>query len=370
MEKQKKIMAVVNTRPDAIKMCPLIKELRAREGISVVVCSTGQHRELLSEALKLFSVKPDYELGVMKEGQDLFHVTSAVLLGIGEILRAERPDILMVHGDTTGAFAAALAGFYEGVPVHHVEAGLRSADIFLPFPEEFNRRAIGLMASYHFAPTVVAGENLYSEGVACDNVSVTGNTVIDALRETVCEDFSHPVLNWAEGTRLILLTAHRRENQGEGIRNIFSAVRRMLAERDDVRVVYPVHPSPAVSRVAREFFAENEKVMLCPPLDARTLHNLLAKCYFTLTDSGGIQEEAVALGIPVLVARNNTERREGLLAGGMRLVGVSEETVYRGMRALLDSPALRYAMSEAENPFGEGSPSRKIADVIGARGIV
>ena len=364
MEKNKKIMAVVNTRPDAIKMCPLIKELRSREGISVSVCSTGQHKELLAEALDIFSVVPDCDLEIMREGQDLSHITSAVLDGMRSVLRSQRPDALIVHGDTTGAFAAALAGFYEGIPVYHVEAGLRSCDILSPFPEEFNRRAIGLMASYHFAPTTAAEENLLAEGVYADAVSVTGNTVMDALSETVERDFTHPALKWAEGSRLILLTAHRRENHGEGIRNIFSAVRRILSERANVKVIYPVHPNPAVRETAMEFFRENEKVMLCPPLDVRTLHNLLAKCYFTLTDSGGIQEEAAALGVPVLVARNNTERREGLAAGGMRLVGVTEETVYRGMRSLLDSPALRYAMSKAENPFGDGSPSRKIADIV------
>lgn len=364
MEKKKKIMAVVNTRPDAIKMCPLVKELKNREELSVVLCSTGQHRELLSEALEIFSVIPDYDLGIMRERQDLSYVTVSVINGIRDVIKAESPDALMVHGDTTGAFAAALAGFYEGIPVYHVEAGLRSCDAFSPFPEEFNRRAIALMATHHFAPTAAAEENLLSEGVCPDTVSVTGNTVMDALFETVERDFTHPALKWAEGSRLILLTAHRRENQGDGIRNIFSAVRRILCERDNVRVIYPVHPNPAIGETAREFFEQNEKVMLCPHLDARTMHNLLAKCYFILTDSGGIQEEAAALGIPVLVARNNTERREGLVTGGMRLVGVTEETVYRGMRSLLDSPALRYAMSTAKNPFGEGSPSRKIADII------
>jgi len=364
MKAKKKVMTIVGTRPDAIKMCPLINELKSRGDFEVVVCATGQHRELLTEALKVFSVDPDYDLKIMRNSQDLFDITQAVLSGMKDIMDREHPDVLLVHGDTTGAFAAALAAFYKKIPVCHVEAGLRTYDIDAPFPEEYNRRAIALVSSYHFAPTENARWNLISEGIDDYSVSVTGNTVIDALRNTVSDCYRHPELEWARGSRLILMTAHRRENQGRALENIFSAVRRIISEREDVKVIYPVHPNPLISELAADSLGACERIHLCPPLDAVAFHNILSACYFVLTDSGGIQEEAAALGKPVLVARNTTERQEGLLSGGMRLVGTSEGTVYRGLRELLDNRGLYYAMARAKNPYGDGNASRCISDIM------
>lgn len=362
--KKKKIMAIVGTRPDAVKMCPLINELRKREELSVSVCSTGQHKELLASVLRIFDVTPDYDLDIMRDGQDLFDITLRVMEGLREIYERERPDTVLVHGDTTGSFAAALAAFYKKIPVCHVEAGLRTYDLTSPYPEEFNRRAISLMADYHFAPTDTAMENLLSEGVEDSKVSVTGNTVVDALSDTVRTDHYHPLLQWAEDSRLILLTAHRRENLGEAMKNIFLAVRRVLDEYEDVKVVYPVHPNPAVRELAEKMLGGHERLRISEPLGVRDFHNLISASYLVLTDSGGVQEEAVSLGRPTLVIRNTTERQEGVLSGGIRLVGTGEETVYRGIRALLDSKALYYAMSRARSPFGKGDASCRIADIV------
>lgn len=364
MKKKKKVIAVVGTRPDAIKMCPLIIELRSREDIEVKVCATGQHRELLSSALDAFGVTPDVELRIMSEGQSLFDITDRLLLAFGELLDKESADYVMVHGDTASAFCAALAAFYKRVPICHIEAGLRTYDLSSPFPEEFYRRAIGLMATYHFAPTEAAGRNLICEGVDESRVFVTGNTVVDALGITSDTDGECSTYHVEGNGRLILLTAHRRENQGEAMRSIFSAVLRILDEFPDVRVVYPVHPSPAVRSIAREFFAQHPRVMLCEPLGVMDFHRLLSCCYLALTDSGGVQEEAASLRRPVLVIRNTTERQEGVASGGIRLVGTGEGSVYRGIRALLTDPSLYYAMTRAESPFGRSGASKRIADVV------
>ncbi len=364
MKDKKKIMAVVGTRPDAIKMCPLINELKGRDDFSVVVCATGQHKELLSGVLDIFGVTPDYDLDIMKKGQDLFDITSAVLSGVRQVIDTEQPHALLVHGDTTSAFAAALAAFYKRIPICHVEAGLRTYDMASPFPEEYNRRAISLMASYHFAPTESAKKNLISDGVDSLSVSVTGNTVIDALSDTVRVGYDHPDIAWARDSRMILLTVHRRENQGLAMRQIFSAIKQILAEYPDVKVVYPVHPNPLVSSLASELLGGCDRLRLCPPLEVKDFHNFLSECYLVLTDSGGIQEEASALGKPALVVRNTTERSDGIISGGIRLVGTGEGSVYRGVRELLENPALYSAMCRAENPFGRGDASRKIADIM------
>lgn len=362
MKKKKKIIAVVGTRPDAIKMCPLIAELRDREEFEVLVCATGQHRELLSSVFESFGIVPDLDMAVMSEGQGLFDVTARVLTGMEELLDRERADFVLVHGDTASAFSAALAAFYKRIPICHVEAGLRTYDLSSPFPEEFYRRAIALMASYHFAPTDAAGSNLLSEGVDESRVFVTGNTVLDSLKYTERENYSHPLMDFSENCRLILLTAHRRENQGDAMRSIFSAVLKILEDFPDVKVIYPVHPSPAVRSVAKEMLASHPRIALCGPLEVSVFHRLLSRCYLTLTDSGGIQEEAVSLRRPALVIRNTTERGEGVMSGGIRLVGTSEGSVYRGIRALLESKSLYYAMTRAKNPFGDGGASQRIAD--------
>ena len=361
---EKTILTVFGTRPEAIKLCPLIRELRARKEIRCRVCVTGQHRHMVEPILSLFEISPDSDLAIMREGQDLFDVTSAALTGLREVLLRERPDLVLVHGDTTTAFAAALACFYLKIPVAHVEAGLRTYDLSAPFPEEWNRRAIALLAAYHFAPTERAKENLLREGVSEKRVSVTGNTALDALRTTVCSEFEHPILDWAGKDRLILMTAHRREALGEPMRRMFRGIRRALGECSDVKLVYPVHPNPAVRAVAREELGDCSAVRLLEPLEVEAFHNILARCYLVLTDSGGIQEEAAALHKPILLMRNETERREGLETGGLRLVGTAEGTVYRGLCGLLTDPALYDAMRRAPCPYGDGYACRRIADEI------
>ena len=364
MKETKKIMAVVSTRPDAVKMCPLIEELRSREDISVVVCSTGQHRELLMEVLDIFGISADYDLGIMQNGQDLFDITLKAISGLREVLDREAPDAVLVHGDTTSAFAAALSAFYRKIPVCHVEAGLRTYDLTSPYPEEFNRRAISLIADHHFAPTSVARENLLSECIDEHSVSVTGNTVVDAISKTVRNDYFHPILQWAQDSRIILLTAHRRENQGEAMKNIFSAVRRILDEYEDVKVIYPVHPSPVVRRLVDDTLGAHPRLLVTEPLSVKDFHNFISRSFIVLTDSGGVQEEAVSIGKPTLVIRNTTERQEGILSGGIRLVGTGKWSVYRGIRSLLDNKALYYAMSRKNHPFGNGDASVQISDTI------
>lgn len=357
-------MAVLGTRPEAIKMCPVIIELKKRKNVDLYVCITGQHREMLRSVLDIFGVRADCDLDIMKEGQSLADITKAVLDGISEVLEREKPDVVLVHGDTTTAFAASLACFYKKIPVGHVEAGLRTYDVYSPYPEEFNRRAIDITARYLFAPTRLSAENLLREGADENSIFVTGNTAIDALRLTVKEEYSSPITEAAAGKRIILLTAHRRESHGEALRGIFRAVRRIADEFDDVMIVYPVHPNPAVRAAAEETLSGHERIMLTEPLDVITFHNLMAKSRFIMTDSGGIQEEAPSLGKPVLVLRDVTERPEGVEAGTLRIVGTDEEKVYLACKNLLCNDAEYAEMSSAENPYGDGKASRRIADAL------
>ena len=358
-----KILVVFGTRPEAIKMCPVVEELKKREGLVCRLCVTAQHRELMDGILSRFGIAPDYDLDLMREGQDLFDLTERVLEGIRPILAREAPDLVLVHGDTTTAFGTALAAFYRGIPVGHVEAGLRTYDLSAPFPEEWNRRAIGILAKYHFAPTVRAQETLLREGISPERILVTGNTGIDALRKTVRENYTNPDLEWAKGSRLLLLTAHRRENQGEPMRRAFRGIRRVLEEFPNVKLLYPIHPSPAVRSVAEEFSGE-ERARLIAPMGVIDFHNALARCHLVLTDSGGIQEEAPALGKPVLILRSRTERQEGLEAGVSRLIGTGEGSVYRGIRELLENDALYSVMSRAQSPYGDGHAAKRIADTL------
>ena len=360
----KKIMLVFGTRPEAIKMCPLVRELKTRAGVQTVVCVTGQHRQMLDQVLEAFDVVPDYDLSIMKERQTLFDVTTGVLERIRSVLEKEKPDVVLVHGDTTTTFVSALASYYEQIPVGHVEAGLRTHDIYSPYPEEFNRQAVSVISRYNFAPTETARRNLLAEGRDPETIFVTGNTVIDALKTTVRADYTHPELEWAKDSRLILITAHRRENLGEPMHRMFRAIRRVLDEHDDVRAIYPIHLNPAVREAAREVFGDDERIRLIEPLDVLDFHNFMARCYLVLTDSGGIQEEAPSLGKPVLVMRNTTERPEGVEAGTLRLVGTQEESIYESFTELLDDPAAYEKMSRAVNPYGDGFASRRIADIL------
>ena len=358
------IMLVFGTRPEAIKMCPLVTELKSRDGFKTVVCVTGQHRQMLDMVLKTFHVTPDWDLSVMREKQTLFDVTANVLNGIKGVLEEVKPDVVLVHGDTSTTFATALACFYLQIPVGHVEAGLRTHDLYSPFPEEFNRQAVGILAKYHFAPTAMAKENLLREGKPEDSIYVTGNTAIDALKTTVREHYSHPELEWAAGSRLILLTAHRRENLGQPMHNMFRAIRRVLDEHPDVKAIYPIHMNPLVRRIAEEELGGSERVRMIAPLDVLDFHNFLARSFLILTDSGGIQEEAPSLGKPVLVMRNTTERWEGIAAGTLKLAGTSEEGIYREFTTLLTDSAAYDAMSKASNPYGDGFACRRIADIL------
>ena len=360
----KKIMLVFGTRPEAIKMCPLVRELQKRDGIECIVCVTGQHRSMLDQVLNVFEVKPDYDLSIMKENQNLFDITMSVLPGIRDVLIKEKPDVMLVHGDTTTSFAAALAGFYCLVPVGHVEAGLRTYDIMAPYPEEFNRQATGIVCRYHFAPTSTARNHLLREGKRPETIFVTGNTVIDALRTTVKEDYRHPELEWAKGSRLVLLTAHRRENLGVPMKNMFRAIRRVVDETEDVKVIYPVHLNPRVREAAAEAFGDCGRFHLIPPMDVLDFHNFMARSYMVLTDSGGIQEEAPSFGKPVLVMRDTTERPEGVQAGTLKLVGTEEETIYQAFKKLLTDTAAYQEMSCAVNPYGDGHASERIADIL------
>lgn len=360
----KKIMVVFGTRPEAIKMCPLIKELKSRVGLETVVCVTGQHREMLDQVLAAFSVKPDFDLDIMQGGQTLYDITCRVMGGIKAVLEKAQPDVVLVHGDTTTTFAAALACFYKQIPVGHVEAGLRTYDIYSPYPEEFNRQAVSIVAKYNFAPTEASKQNLLAEGRDGSTVFVTGNTAIDALKTTVRPDFTHPDLDWAAGSRLVMLTAHRRENLGQPLRNIFTAIRRVVDEFPDVKVIYPVHKNPLVREAANDILSGCDRVRLIEPLDVLLFHNFIARSYMILTDSGGIQEEAPSLGKPVLVLRDTTERPEGIEAGTLRLCGTDEETVYAEFKRLLTDSALYGAMSRASNPYGDGRASVRIADIL------
>lgn len=360
----KNIMVVFGTRPEAIKMCPLVKELKARKNVRVSVCVTGQHRTMLDQVLEVFEVVPDYDLSIMKEKQTLFEITANILRAIREILEDVRPDMVLVHGDTTTTFATALACFYLQIPIGHVEAGLRTYDIHSPYPEEFNRQAVGIVAKYHFAPTEQARQNLVKEGKLPETIYVTGNTAIDALKTTIRKDYDHEELGWAAGSRLILLTAHRRENMGNPMQHMFRAIKRIMAENPDVKVIYPIHLNPLVRQIAYSVFNGEEKIHLIEPLAVLDFHNFLARSYLVLTDSGGIQEEAPSLGKPVLVMRDTTERPEGIAAGTLRLVGTEEENIYLSVKKLLNDKEEYNKMCKASNPYGDGLASRRIADIL------
>lgn len=360
----KRILLIFGTRPEAIKMCPLVNELKRRDQVQTAVCVTGQHRQMLDQVLAVFGVTPDYDLSVMKPRQTLFDITTGILARIRQVLEAARPDIALVHGDTSTAFAAALACFYARIPIGHVEAGLRTYDVRSPFPEEFNRQAVSLVSRYHFAPTERARDNLLREGKAPESVFVTGNTAIDALRTTVRQDYSHPELAWAGDSRLMLLTAHRRENLGEPMRRVFRAIRRVVDEDGGLKVIYPVHPNPAVRRAAAEVFGNHPRFRLIEPLDVLDFHNFMARSHLILTDSGGIQEEAPSLGKPVLVLRDTTERPEGVAAGTLKLAGTGEEAVYTELKRLLSDPSAYEAMARASNPYGDGHACERIADIL------
>lgn len=360
----KKVMLVFGTRPEAIKMCPLVNELKTREGIQTLVCVTGQHRQMLNQVLEAFSVTPDYDLSVMKDRQTLFDVTANILLKIREVLEKEKPDVVLVHGDTSTTFVTALACFYLQIPVGHVEAGLRTHNIYSPFPEEFNRQAVGIISQYNFAPTEMARDNLLKEGKPAERIFVTGNTAIDALKTTVRPNYTHPQLEWAEGSRLILITAHRRENLGEPMKHMFRAIRQVCDEHPDVKAIYPIHMNPAVREIASDILGDDERIRMIEPLDVLDFHNFLARSYLILTDSGGIQEEAPSLGKPVLVMRDTTERPEGIAAGTLKLVGTEEEVIYNSFKELLKNQETYSKMSRASNPYGDGNASRRIADIL------
>ena len=360
----KKVLVVFGTRPEAIKMCPLVNELKSREKLITKVCVTGQHRQMLDQVLEAFDVVPDYDLSVMKDKQTLFDITTNILNGIKEVLEAEQPDVVLVHGDTSTTFVTALACFYLQIPIGHVEAGLRTYNVYSPYPEEFNRQAVGIVAKFNFAPTEISKNNLLKEGKNPDSIFVTGNTAIDALKTTVRDDYYHPELEWADGSRLILLTAHRRENLGEPMHSMFRAIRRIVEETPDVKVIYPIHMNPVVRKAAQEELGDNNRIRIIEPLDVLDFHNFMNRSYLILTDSGGIQEEAPSLGKPVLVMRDTTERPEGIKAGTLKLVGTDEEVIYNEFKKLLTIQSEYDKMSEASNPYGDGFACKRIADIL------
>ncbi len=363
---QKKVMVVFGTRPEAIKMCPLVNELKGRKGIKTIVCVTGQHRQMLDQVLNAFDITPEYDLSIMKDKQTLFDITTNILMGIKDILEKERPDVVLVHGDTSTTFVTALACFYLQIPVGHVEAGLRTYNIYSPYPEEFNRQAVGIVAKYNFAPTELSKGNLLKEGKSEDSIYVTGNTAIDALKTTVKQDYNHPELEWAKDSRLILITAHRRENLGEPMHNMFRAIRRIIDEKPDVKAIYPIHMNPLVRKAADEELGGCDRIHIIEPLEVLDFHNFLAHSYMILTDSGGIQEEAPSLGKPVLVMRDTTERPEGIKAGTLKLVGTDESVIYDNFKLLLENEQEYSNMSKASNPYGDGFACRRIADILEA----
>jgi len=365
----KKITLIFGTRPEAIKICPLVLELQARPDVRTVVCVTGQHREMLDQVLDCFGVRPDYDLSIMKTQQSLFDITTAILERIRGVLAKEQPDVVLVHGDTTTTFITALACFYMQIPVGHVEAGLRTYNLDSPYPEEFNRQAVGIIARYHFAPTETAKENLLREGKKTGSIFVTGNTAIDALKTTVRETYTHPLLDWASGSRLIMLTAHRRENLGQPMAHMFHAIRRIAETYPDVKIIYPVHLNAAVRDTAKVILGGMDRVELIEPLDVVDFHNFLARSFLILTDSGGIQEEAPSLGKPVLVMRDTTERPEGIRAGTLKLVGTGEEPIYSACSELLENKQAYESMSKASNPYGDGFACARIADILTGRAV-
>jgi UDP-N-acetylglucosamine 2-epimerase (non-hydrolysing) len=360
----KKVMLTFGTRPEAIKMCPLVNELKSRKTIQTIVCVTGQHRHMLDQVLNAFNVVPDYDLSIMKERQTLFDVTTNILNRIKEVLEQEKPDVVLVHGDTSTTFVTALACFYMLIPVGHVEAGLRTYNILSPYPEEFNRQAVSIISKYNFTPTELSKQNLLNEGRNPDLIYVTGNTAIDALKTTVKDNYSHPELDWASDSRLIVITAHRRENLGEPMKHMFRAIRRVMDEHPDVKAIYPIHMNPVVREMADRILGGDDRIRIIEPLDVLDFHNFLSRSYLILTDSGGIQEEAPSLGKPVLVMRDTTERPEGIKAGTLKLVGTDEEVIYESFKLLLDNANEYEKMSKASNPYGDGFACKRIAEVL------
>ncbi|MBE6687527.1 MAG: UDP-N-acetylglucosamine 2-epimerase (non-hydrolyzing) [Ruminococcaceae bacterium] len=360
----KKVMLVFGTRPEAIKMCPLVLELKNRKNIECLVCVTGQHRQMLDQVLDAFGVTPDYDLSIMKDKQTLFDVTTNILTSIKEVLEKERPDVVLVHGDTSTTFVTALACFYLQIAVGHVEAGLRTYNIYSPYPEEFNRQAVGIISKYNFAPTELSRDNLVREGKDESSIYITGNTAIDALKTTVRDDYTHPELEWAADSRLIMITAHRRENLGEPMKNMFRAIRRIIDEHPDIKAIYPIHMNPVVREAANEILGGEDRIRIIEPLEVLDFHNFLARSYMILTDSGGIQEEAPSLGKPVLVMRDTTERPEGIKAGTLKLVGTDEQVIYDNFKLLLTNMEEYDKMSKASNPYGDGFACKRIADIL------
>jgi len=365
----KTVMLVFGTRPEAIKMCPLVNELKKRESLKTVVCVTGQHREMLTQVLEAFNVEPDYDLSIMKQKQTLFDITTLILERIKNVLEEVKPDVVLVHGDTSTTFVTALACFYMQIPVGHVEAGLRTYNIYSPYPEEFNRQAVSIISAYNFAPTELSRDNLLKEGKTENSIYITGNTAIDALKTTVREDYTHPELQWAEGSRLIIITAHRRENLGEPMHQMFRAIRRIMDEHPDVKAIYPIHMNPVVREAAEIELGGCDRIHIIEPLEVLDFHNFLSRSYMILTDSGGIQEEAPSLGKPVLVMRDTTERPEGLKAGTLKLVGTDEEVIYSNFKELLENEEAYKKMANASNPYGDGFACRRIADILEGKGI-
>lgn len=360
----KKVMLVFGTRPEAIKMCPLVNELKTRKELETVVCVSGQHRQMLDQVLEAFQVEPDYDLSIMKDRQTLFDVTTNILNKIKEVLEKEKPNVVLVHGDTSTTFVTALACFYLQIPVGHVEAGLRTYNIYSPYPEEFNRQAVSIISQFNFAPTELSKNNLLKEGKKEETIFVTGNTAIDALKTTVREDYTHPDLEWASDSRLIMITAHRRENLGEPMKHMFRAIRRVMDEHPDVKAIYPIHMNPVVREIADSILGDDERIRIIEPLEVLDFHNFLNISYMILTDSGGIQEEAPSLGKPVLVMRDTTERPEGIAAGTLKLVGTEEETIYQNFKSLLENKDEYEKMSKASNPYGDGFACKRIADIL------
>ena len=357
-------MTVFGTRPEAIKMCPLVNELKSRDNVETVVVVTGQHREMLDQVLNVFDVVPDYDLSIMKPKQTLFDVTINILDKMKEVLEEVKPDVVLVHGDTSTTFVTALACFYLQIPIGHVEAGLRTYDIYSPYPEEFNRQAVGLVAKFHFSPTEMSKDNLVKEGKNVDDIYITGNTAIDALGTTVREDYHHELFDWIGDSRLIMITAHRRENLGQPMRHMFKAIRRIMDEHPDVKAIYPIHMNPVVRETAQEILGDSDQIKIIEPLEVIDFHNFLNKSYMIITDSGGIQEEAPSLGKPVLVMRDTTERPEGIEAGTLKLVGTDEEVIYKHFKELLENEEAYKKMSHASNPYGDGTASKQIVDIL------
>ena len=360
----KKVMLVFGTRPEAIKMCPLVKELKSRKNMQTIVCVTGQHRQMLDQVLETFEVRPDYDLSIMKDRQTLFDMTTNILNRIKNVMEDVRPDVVLVHGDTSTTFVTALACFYMQIPVGHVEAGLRTYNIYSPYPEEFNRQATSIISKFNFAPTELSKNNLLKEGKDAESIYVTGNTAIDALKTTIRSDYTHEQLDWVGDSRLIMLTAHRRENLGEPLHHMFRAIRRIVDEFEDIKVIYPIHMNPVVRQTAKEILGDDDRIRLIEPLEVIDFHNFLSRSYLILTDSGGIQEEAPSLGKPVLVLRDTTERPEAVASGTVKLVGTDEDKVYNTAYKLLTDEVAYREMAESINPYGDGHTSERIVQAI------